>query len=189
MTYNFIAATEGPARPQDWRKLIAWVHHSSFDNGNYLQLKSFFEQNGHQGLADEVFIDMRRQETWPGSWVEWLNPAVWAKVVFWDFLAGYGRKPFRIFWAALVIVILGAFYYDPHYLTEIDWPQKSRFYGILGRFLLSFEQFTPMVDLGMQKKWKPAKISGCFSVFIYFQRLAGWILIPIFLAAIYTKFK
>jgi hypothetical protein len=189
MTYNFIAAAEGPVRPQDWRKLIAWVHHSSFDNRNYLQLRSFFEQNGHQGLADEVFIDMRRQETWPSSWVDWLNPAVWFKVVFWDFLAGYGRKPFRIFWAALAIVILGAFYYDPRYLTEINWPQKSRFYGLLGRFLISFEQFTPMVDLGMQKKWQPASISGRFSVFIYFQRLAGWVLVPIFLAAIYTKFR
>jgi hypothetical protein len=189
MIYNFIATAEGPGRPQDWRKLIDWVHHSSFDNRNYLQLQSFFEQNAHRSLADEVFIDMKRQETWPNNWVEWLNPAVWAKVVLWDFLAGYGRKPFRIFWAALAIVILGAFYYDPHNLKEIDWPQKSRFYGILGSFLLSFEQFTPMVDLGMQKKWKPDKISGRFTVFIYFQRLAGWILVPIFLAAIYTKFK
>jgi hypothetical protein len=189
MTYTFITTAAGPIRSQDWRKLIAWVHHSSFDNRNYLQLKSFFEQNGHQDLADDVFIDMKRQETWPHDWVDWLNPAVWLKVVFWDFLAGYGRKPFRIFWVALVIVIVGAFYYDPQYLMEIDWPKKNRFYGLLGRILLSFEQFTPMVDLGMQKKWEPDNISGQLSMFIYFQRLAGWILVPIFLTAIYTKFK
>jgi hypothetical protein len=190
LSYDYICAADDPAKT-DWEKVISWVNHSHFDRRNYVKLQTYFLQNNQEDLADKVFINMRRQEIWPKFWWQWLNPGFYLQLIFWDALAGYGREPFRIIWAALAMVLLGMRVNDPQFLKGVDWPKKNRLYDLLGRVLLSFEQFTPMVDLGLRKRWEPPESATSWHLltFIYLQRLSGWILIPIFLTAIYTKFK
>lgn len=57
------------------------------------------------------------------------------------------------------------------------------------KFILSFDQFIPAIDLGLANSWKPQEISFFAWIWWYIQKFAGWVLIPIATAAIYTQFK
>ena len=113
-------------------------------------------------------------------WLEWL---------FWGRLAGYGKKPFRVFFISLSLILLGAYLFDPEYLMDNKKSTEGRLYkSLLLRFFLSVDRFLP-IELGLAKNWD-AKASRFF-VWFYFhlQQILGWILIPIALASIYTQIK
>ena len=54
---------------------------------------------------------------------------------------------------------------------------------------MSLDQFLPGIDLGLAKLWHLSQISYGELVYYHFHKLAGWILIPIGLAAIYSQFR
>jgi hypothetical protein len=182
LTYNYITVGE----PQDYKKITEPLYCSRFNVENYFRLETFLTGLGQEDWADQVYISRKDQELEQKAW--W-NPERWLIKIFWGWLAGYGRKPFRIFWPALVIVLIGMYFNDPQYLEEAEWPKKNKAYALLGRLMLSIEQFMPMVDLGLAKKWNPPETSWHRSAFIHGQRLLGWILIPLLVTAIYTQFK
>jgi hypothetical protein len=57
------------------------------------------------------------------------------------------------------------------------------------RFMVSFDQFIPAVNLGLAPHWEPEDLSFTKWFFAYLLRISGWILIPIGLAAIASQFK
>jgi hypothetical protein len=59
----------------------------------------------------------------------------------------------------------------------------------LAAFLLSLDEFLPEVDLGLAKLWQLNRISFPTRMYNHFHKIAGWVLIPISLAAVYTQFK
>lgn len=64
-------------------------------------------------------------------------------------------------------------------------PAKTMFV----RFFLSMDEFLPGVDLGLAKLWQISKISFPMLLYYHFHKIAGWVLIPIGLAAVLTQFK
>jgi hypothetical protein len=182
LTYNYLTGGE----PPDYKKITEPLYRSRFNSENYFRLETFLTGLGQQDWADQVYISRKDQELEQKAW--W-NPERWLIKIFWGWLAGYGRKPFRIFWPALVIVLIGMYFNDPQYLEAVEWPKQNKVYALLGRFMLSLEQFMPMVDLGLAKKWNPPETSWHRSAFIHGQRLLGLILIPILVTAIYIQFK
>ncbi len=188
MTFQSISAGEGP---NDWRKLLTWLNHSRFDSRSYNQLEEFFKRGGYGDRADEIFIQANRRETME----KWWRPTNLATLIFWDFLTGYGRKPSRTFWISLTIVFIGCFVFDPRmfdssFLENWQWlSQGTRFREITVRFFLSLDEFLPGVDLGLAKLWQLSRVSFPTLLYYHFHKLSGWILIPIGLAAIFSKFK
>lgn len=188
LIYQSISAGEGA---EDWRKLLAWLDHSRFDTRSYNQLEEFYKRGGYGDRADEIYIRANRRETLE----KWWQPANLATFIFWDVLAGYGRKPSRTLWISLVIVILGAFVFDPKmfessYLENWQWlSQGTRFREAAVRFFLSLDEFLPGVDLGLAKLWQISRISFYKLLYYHFHKICGWILIPIGLAAIFSRFK
>ncbi len=188
LTYQSVSAGEGP---EDWRKLLVWLDHSRFDTRSYNQLEDFYKRGGYGDRADEIYIQANRRETLE----KWWRPTNLATLIFWDILTGYGRKPSRTFWISLTIVIIGAFVFDPKmfessYLENWTWlSQGTKFREIAVRFFLSLDEFLPGVDLGLAKLWQISRISFQKLLYYHFHKICGWILIPIGLAAIFSKFK
>ena len=105
LSYQSVSAGEGP---RDWQKLAAWINDSRFDSRNYSQLADYFKHGGYQDRADEVYIQGRRREVME----QWWRPDHLATLIFWDGLAGYGKKPGRTFWLSLIIVLVGTRFFD-----------------------------------------------------------------------------
>ncbi len=193
MTYQAIYARDNAAEegPQDWRKLLNLLQISRFNTQNYSQLESYFQRRGEKDRADEVYVQGKRREVLQ----KWWRPTNMATFVFWDLLAGYGRKPSRTLWISLMIVMLGTLFFDhrnfdPSFVGGWRWllngdPTKTA----VIRFFLSLDEFLPGVDLGLAKLWQISQISFGTLLYYHFHKIAGWILIPIALAAVYTQFK
>ncbi|MCK9377859.1 MAG: pentapeptide repeat-containing protein [Syntrophobacterales bacterium] len=188
LTYQSVSAGEGP---RDWQKLLAWVNHSRFDSRNYQQLEDYFLHGGQKDRADTAYIEGKRREVMQ----KWWHPYNLATLVFWDALAGYGKKPARTLWVSLLIVCIGMFVFDhrnfdPGFLGGWTWLlQGNRYKAMTVRFFLSLDEFLPGVDLGLAKLWHIEKISFSTLLYYHFHKISGWILIPIGLAAVFTQFR
>jgi len=193
MTYQNISAREqvNEEGPGDWRKLLDLANISNFNTQNYLQLESFFQRRGDKGRADTVYIEGKRRETLQ----KWWHPYNLATLVFWDGLAGYGKKPARTLWVSLLIVFMGTFVFDyrnfdPNFIGGWNWLlQGSRYKTMVVQFFLSLDEFLPGVDLGLAKLWEISKIPFPTLLYYHFHKISGWVLIPIGLAAVLTQFK
>ena len=188
LTYQSLGAG---AHREDWQALLDWVEQGRYDTRNYGQLETFFKQAGYQDRADEVYIKGKRREVLK----QWWQPGNLATFIFWDLLAGYGRKPARTFWISLAIVLMGMLVFrennfDPTFIGNWNWLREGGRSKIwVFRFFVSLDQFLPGIDLGMAKLWHLGKISYWELIYYHFHKVAGWILIPIGLAALYSQFK
>jgi uncharacterized protein YjbI with pentapeptide repeats len=188
LTYQALSAGEGP---QDWRKLVGWVNQSRFDTRNYSQLEAYFRHGGYQDRADEVHIQGNRRQ----NLEQWWRPDHLATLIFWDGLAGYGRRPGRTFWLSLLIVLVGTGFFDhknfdPSFVGGWRWLlDGSRSKTAVVRFFLSLDEFLPGVDLGLARLWQMSSISFPTLLYYHFHKISGWILVPIGLAAIFSQFK
>jgi len=186
--FQGLSAGEGP---RDWEKLLAWINHSRLDTRNYSQLETFFRQGGYQDRADTVYIQGRRRVALD----QWWRPDHLATLIFWDGLAGYGKKPGRTFWLSLLIVLVGTLFFDPRnfdpsFLGGWTWLLNGNVWRTrVVRFFLSLDEFLPGVDLGLARLWQMSKISYPTLLYYHFHKISGWILVPIGLAAVFSQFK
>ncbi|NJD63474.1 MAG: hypothetical protein FIA93_12235 [Deltaproteobacteria bacterium] len=188
LAYQSVSAGEGP---EDWKRLLAWLDRSRLDSRNYNQLDTFFRRGGDIDRADQVYIAGHRRETLR----QWWRPDKLATLIFWDGLAGYGRKPSRTVWIALMIVLVGTIFFDhenfdPSFVGGWKWLlDGGRVKKAVVRFFLSLDEFLPGLDLGLAKLWRMNRISFPTLLYYHFHKIAGWILIPIGLAAVYSQFR
>ena len=172
---------------EDFKAVKKLVEDSPFNTQAYVQLESFFKSLGKEAWANEVFIRMHDRELEEN--LHWADPRRWLEWLFWGKLAGYGKKPFRVFFISFVLILLGACLFDPEYLLDNKKSPEGKIYkSMLIRFFLSLDRFLP-VELGLAKHFD-AKATR-FPIWLYFhvQHILGWILIPIALASIYTQIK
>ena len=172
LTYQNLSAGEGP---HDWEKLLTWVGHSRMDTRNYKQLEEYFKHGGYKERADEVFIQGKRREVLN----KWWRPDHLATLIFWDGLAGYGRKPGRTFWVGLIIVLVGTLFFDhrnfdPSFLGGWTWLINGSIWRQrVVRFFLSLDEFLPGVDLGLARLWQISKISYPTLLYYHFHKISG----------------
>jgi hypothetical protein len=202
LTYKAIYAGD---EPKAWEKLLAWVEGSRFNTQNYSELEAYYARCGHRGRADKIYIagksrekrkslkDLKEMPWWhPGRWLLWLNLLLTR--FFWGLLAAYGRKPGRIFWVALTVFLLGAVIYDPAQMLSakvqenIGLAPDNFFLMLTLRAILSLYGFLSAIP-GWGAHLNLIHPDFLTFGFSWFQRLCGWILIPIGLAAVYTRLK
>lgn len=196
-----------------WQNIIDLIENSRLNNQNYSQLDAYFQRCGLKQWADKVFIAGKRRSLWAGIQEKRLyidhygtsfreiplrnfvnkiikNISNVGTMIFWDGLAGYGRKVQRIFWLSLVLVLIGMFFYDPIFLKgESGLLKFSKDHRWIGSFCLSLDRFLPGVNLGLAEIWKPEKIDWLTYVLWHFQKFWGYLMIPIVTTSIYTRFK
>ena len=186
LAYQAISAG---SNPEAWVALLAWVEGSRFNTQNYSQLEAYFYRCGHRDRADKVFIAGKREGANRLTWGK-----RWLTRIFWGGLAGYGRKPWQVLYMIFPLVALGTFLFAPEFtaksLESYSWLKQMKLsHPWVIQFLLSLDRFLPGVDLGLAKEWSPACVGLFTFAYWYFLKLAGWITIPIALAAIYTRIK
>lgn len=172
---------------EDFKAIKNFIEDSPFNTQTYVQLEAFFKNSGKEAWANEVYIRMHDRDLEEN--LHWADPRRWLEWLFWGKLAGYGRKPFRVFFISLILIVLGACLFDPEYLMDRKKSTDGRLYkSMLIRFFLSLDRFLP-IELGLAKDWNAQASS--FPVWFYFhlQQILGWILIPIALASIYSQIK
>jgi uncharacterized protein YjbI with pentapeptide repeats len=180
MRYKQISAAKD--EPDSFEALLKLAGQSVYSADVYGNLEEFFLRQGHQWHADRAFIERKRRERkenlhglpWLGSWLL-------------DWLVGYGRRPEQAGWFCLAIIGIGSVLFplkkmelqDPEERTkpEEDRPRYNRFWYSLGLFL-------PVVNLKTSEVWGPKKQCRFLRNYLRVHILLGWILVPIFLAAI-----
>lgn len=94
-----------------------------------------------------------------------------------EYILGYGRiAHWPIMWS-VVVVVIGAFLFRKIKMKELSADPIS--YSPLW---YSIELFLPVVTLGMAKDWRPNR--DWLATYARFHQLAGWVLIPVALAAL-----
>ena len=191
LTYESITTETEPDKAENWQKLLEWLGYSRFNTQNYQELDAFFQRAGLRKWADKVYIAGKRRVL---SKLSRWNPARWLIKFFWGLLAGYGRKPGRTLWISLGLIILGAFILNPaevlppDFLNSLAGYYDNAAHLIALRLIMSFSNFVSAIP-GWSGQLSLASPEFHLFVFIWFQRICGWILIPIGLAAVYTRLK
>ena len=141
----------------------------------YMELEKFFRAHGDSQKADEVYIDMRRRQRQKLAWMN--RPWDWVL----DKTLGYGRQTWRTGFFAIFLIIVGAVLFAPN---RMKWKDPKQPPGRYNRFWYSLDQLAPVIDLEASKNWSPKEDNGWTRNYALFQRIAGWILVPLILGAI-----
>lgn len=182
MTYQYISGGE---RDEDWKNLLAWVNQSKFSASVYTDLQEFFRRQGCPDRADAVFVARKQRERdqmWnAGAWGKYL----WNVFLHWS--VGYGRTPLRaVLWSALFLVIgFLVFWYQENREPETGEATPALFRAFWSLWY-SFDLFIPLVKLPGAKVPIPKANDRFVYVYLLYVRvhmLAGWLLVPVGVAA------
>jgi hypothetical protein len=189
LAYKAISARKTAEAPEDWKEILNWIEMSRFNTQNYRHLEAYFSRCGQHERADEVFITGKRQAANRLTW--WKK---WPTKIFWGGLAGYGRKPYLTLPWIIFFIAIGALVFSLDFTSngmesQPYLKQMVAVYPVFAKIILSLDRFLPGVDLGVAKHWAPIHVCLFSLIYWYLQKILGWILIPIALAAIYTRIK
>ena len=174
MNYKYVRAA--PNEPESHEALLKLANRSAYTGDVYSNLEAFFSRQGYHADADRAFIAGKCRERkeylhglrWLGSWLLYL-------------LVGYGRHPSQAGYLCVFFVVLGCFLFSPRKMEPQKPEDAARVYN---RFWYSLGLFLPFVDLQADKVWKPKNDRRFLRHYMRLHILLGWILIPIFLAAL-----
>ncbi len=176
----------GAKRPDDAEQIpgigdtLLCLQKAEYSQSAFESLEAELTRRGEIPQADDVFFAMHhanRAEQW--TW----NPATWPWGFFdsfQDYVLSYGRTATTpLLWSAF-FVVLGTFIFRrrAQMIAVEDSGKPPEF----SASWYSLELFLPVVDLGMAKSWRPA--SRLLQTYARVHQVAGWVLIPVALAAI-----
>jgi uncharacterized protein YjbI with pentapeptide repeats len=187
----------------NWQQLLQAKDGNSrvvpYDLQPYSQLEAVLRADGRESDAEAVFLDQKRIERerdWSsGKWFRWLATA------FWGWTTLYGYNPGRLAVVAFLLLAFSAFIFsrngavcsNPRFS---DSPDNGRSHAptvdsipLPAAFILAFRYFLP-IELPAESPWQPStdrfRIQRLtlfrFCTFGNFLRVAGWILVPVFIA-------
>jgi uncharacterized protein YjbI with pentapeptide repeats len=175
MNYEYIEADAG-REPEN--QIIRLLENANYWSNDYNRLEIFYRQQGYPEKANKVLYAHkareRQQLDWHSGWWWWL----WSWSGNWIHyqLAGYGAHPEYAFWWALVVMAFGMCVFRPSLMEEKRATSHKHGYS---SFLYSIDLFVPAISLEMEKHWRPKTDVGFVRFWFRFQRIAGWVLIPI----------
>jgi hypothetical protein len=159
--------------------LLEFVNSSGFDPEIYLCLEKFFASQGKTDLADQTFIERnKRFENVRPKDLGWLGQTMAGWV------AGYGRDPKRSLIPCLLVVVVGWFVFaDKTKMKVTEDRFQDRHYNFWYAFWYSLDVFAPIIDLEAAKVWSPMPGQTFRWFFFRLERILGWLLVPIAIAA------
>lgn len=181
MTYKYVRA-DAASEARSHEALLRLAQAALFSSDVYTNLERIFMQQGYHTDADWVFISGRRRER---DQLQLWDPELWGNLAL-DWLVGYGRHPWRIGVPCIFFVFLGCLVFSPKRMTSSHSDHKKASIPIsaYNRFWYSFGLFLPFVDLKFERFWRPQDDRRFLRHYLRIHILAGWILIPILLAAL-----
>jgi hypothetical protein len=171
LNYSTIAFPGSNIKPPEkaWLDLI---DQGTYKSQVYSELETFLRNSGGYDYADQVYFDMRRMQrkNLPPlraflDWMEW-------------WLIGYGRDLRRAGWLVLLMVVVGAVLFRKKRMEPDDKDMTDKWYNPVW---FSLDLLSP-IDLGVASKWHAR--SNVLRNYAQVHRVAGWILIPLIVAAV-----
>jgi hypothetical protein len=156
--------------------MLAFVSAAEFDPRIYVELEEFLKGKGEMDFATRVFLernDRFRDERAHG--VNW-----WSRYLL-GIVAGYGRAPERSLIPCALVVLFGCFvFWDDRKMKPNEQKFEGRRYNPLW---YSLDLFAPIIDLEAAKVWSPLPTETFKWFYFRLQRILGWLLVPIAIAA------
>ena len=173
-----------------------------FTRDPYVQLERYYENVGKDIQARDVHyrgrLALRENATRKGDRVaDW---SLGRKVSDWFLrvLTGYGVHTGRIVWAIAFLILLGTVVFSLDEVLPVDQAlgatpsvavqesgQSSKSPTpkptVIDRFAYSVDLFIPVLNLHVEEKWEPIQVWS--KIYSYIHVIAGWLLIPLFLAS------
>jgi hypothetical protein len=173
---------------------VAFLRRSRSSEAGYIAYEQILRNRGEISEADGVFADLhdkRRSEAWrssKGTSVGRVSAAVFSildvmQLVFF----GYGRFALPPILWAIAFVIAGTCVFSRVRMQRIEKSERGA--ASYSEFWYSLELFLPVVELGSLKTWRPDGKRKGTCLYARIHQLAGWILIPVFLAAVTGAIK
>jgi hypothetical protein len=173
LSFNSVSTDSG-RKPNALGMLDLLNLSTPYNSQPYIALEKLVRGSGDSDDADEVYFDMRMRERAQldpfGEFLDWLEYE----------LVGYGRQVWRAAILALVLVVLGTCLFWNRSGKKMEHEDDSAD-NWFNPFWYSLDLLSP-VDLGISSKWRPR--NSLLRNYAQFQRVAGWILIPLIAAAI-----
>ena len=176
----------GAHQPDDAEKIqgvddtLLCLQVAQYSQSAFQSLQDELTRRGQVPQADDVFFAMHhanRAAQWTKSAKNW----PWCAFdSFQEYVLGYGRSALTpCLWSCL-FVLLGSFAF--HKRTNMIEVQDGGKPPEFSTAWYSLELFLPVVDLGMAKAWRPS--TRLLQTYARVHQIAGWVLVPVALAAI-----
>jgi len=124
------------------------------------------------------------------GFIKFIKILIWRGLILirfllWGKLAGYGYRPWRVFFILILFFILGwiIFYITPMTPLQGAISKKIGFYPPI----YSIDTLIPFIDLYQEKYWVPRDTWA--KVYLWIHIIAGWIFSSIFIVAVTGIFK
>jgi hypothetical protein len=168
---------------------------TQYSTAPYLQLEQNLNASGHAGRANRAYIHMRNRQRGHRFYqpVNQLAALIsWLADWFLYIATAYGRWPWLTgIWAGL-FVGLGMWVFHPDCMQpQSESGAKNNSANVVkengySRFWYSLDVLAPAIELGVDKSYEPKPDPQFHWVrtYAYFHRIAGWILVPLVVAAI-----
>ncbi len=164
--------------------LLRLINNSPFSARSYSQLEDFHKTHGDPKRANDVFYAMKAKE-------RKLLPTrgqIFSYILYQ--LVRYGREPARALIPSLFVIAFGTLFFwrskeqmvrrrpgDPGREYNESWRN-------LDPFWYSLDVFAPVIDLEAATVWMPSPGWKLGWYYLRAQRMLGWILVPIIVAAL-----
>jgi hypothetical protein len=173
-------APAGPEGAEVAKTSLQMLDGSQYSASAYDALEKLLAGRG-DSQADEVFLagrEARRESEIRTMPIR--GRFAWALDLFQEYVLGYGRfARWPIIWSFVVIAVGFVFFW-----SERKMERKPDADSEYSRFWYSFELFVPVIDVGIASEWHPKPEHKVVANYARLHKLAGWILVPVILAAL-----
>ena len=179
MRFDSIAFDDDRKKSDDFFQML---FRTDYSRSAYVSSESYLRQQGDISNADDMWIAIRvndRAMLYP-DWPSWLNPPPWLDVAT-EVLIGYGRKPWRAFIPALIVVAIGAVIFGRARVDPVQAQDEDRLYS---RMLYSLDKFMPVVNLRVAETWRVKDRPTWIWWYQYVHTMLGWTIVPFIVATL-----
>ena len=182
------AAGKGDDDDDDWT--LEFLKRAGYSQPAFQSYIDELTARGENTRADDVFFAMHHSQRRENFSV--MNPATWLPTIFdcfQEYFLGYGRTVVESLLWSVVFIAMGTWLF---YRGRKDMVQTDDKGPCFAPFWYSLEMFLPVVDRGIAKSWRPKEAEKGGSLLATYARvhqIAGWILIPVALAAMTAAIK
>jgi hypothetical protein len=182
----------------NWRAALDLVERAKYNRDNYTRLEAMFKAQGYDDRADTVHAAMVRRDRdetmgtkipgYLGRTSRIWRRGEWLFSWSWGLLTGNSRSPSRTLILGAIVIVLGWIRFSisrNRFVPRGDGDNNMPF----SPFWYSLDLFVPAINLQAADAWMPSGDWGFGRNYIRWHRIAGWILVPIWLLTLTGLFS
>jgi hypothetical protein len=177
-TLNASSAPDAGTHP-NVAEALDFLSRANYPISAFAAYQAQLRTQGENADAESAYVRMR-EKLREREWQHWFTWPLGVIDLFQQYVLGFGHSPVPPMLWSLAFVIFGGFAFrnPTHMQPRVEKP--SDYSGAW----YSLELFLPIVDLGVAKEWRPKSDSKWRVAYARAHQMAGWVLIPVTLAAI-----